>query len=607
MTYRNSSIQELANVIRNGLDAGVPIAVVMGAGISVSAGIPTANEIIAQIKDKWSHVEGIVRNKSYSEYMKCLPKGDREQLLKTLIENSKINISHFYLSELVKKNIVDRILTTNFDSLSIQSLALSNIFPGIYDLTASEQFISDMVSDKSVFFLHGRSNGFAMLNTKEELDNHKEKIKEVLMDTNFKRRWIIIGYSGNCDPVYECLSEIKEFKYGLYWLGRKDEPESHIADRILSTDGAAYIKINDSDSFFIDLSRELGIPDPSIINKPFSHLKNIIDNISSVKKNEKLLKLTDEAEKNIDQAITMFECRIPDSNEDYIQRTREILVFKKYEDIEEVYGDVLISGGGEAKENLADAIHNYALELREQAEYCGSKELKILANDFVNKGLKLRSEYVLDSNNYISPRKKVYVNDTDIDIELNNSGISESAKLFNVDASCVKLIPFKIYNKDNISTYLHRVYVRNIDFSLVSEEFELCNTINIVDSISKKKDYCLHYKKSHQFIPTVVGGDQSVLRHNSSTPCMLHIQVTYAENIDKSLFPVELLITKYLGPISLCGFVVDKKSHSDDIYSKTSEDILKNKDYRDIVVGSIGDFYKRYYDIEKVAMSHHGK
>jgi len=135
-------------------------------------------------------------------------------------------------------------------------------------------------------------------------------------------------------------------------------------------------------------------------------------------------------------------------------------------------------------------------------------------------------------------------------------------------------------------------------FLEIEQQFQQDSTMNIIKGILSKHEFSLHYKKSHQFIPAIVGDDSSVLHVSRNHPCLLHIQVSYIEEYEK-LTPVELLISKYLQPINVCGFLIDSSTHAESEFAKLAEDILSRDEYRQSVTYANQRFYLPFSNINK--------
>jgi len=208
MSYRTADVKIIAEQLRWAKDKGYSTAVLLGAGMSVSAGIPLAKGMIEEVKKQFPQLAATCEKETYPAYMSLLAPTQRKKLIGHFVDNAKINQAHLYLGPLVKEGYIDCILTTNFDPLVIRSLALFNIYPAVYDFAASQEFIPGEAAQLSVFYLHGQRDGFVLLNSEGEVKTHSGKLKNVFQDVARGRCWIVIGYSGENDPVFKRLAEI---------------------------------------------------------------------------------------------------------------------------------------------------------------------------------------------------------------------------------------------------------------------------------------------------------------------------------------------------------------------------------------------------------------
>jgi tetratricopeptide (TPR) repeat protein len=287
----------------------------LGAGASVTGGIPLASEIKNDIFEKYKDNPEIREicdlDKSYSEIMACLSPYERNELFKGYTDNAKINVTHIYLAQLMKQNFIDYVLTVNFDDLIIRALALYNIFPPIYNMAIYKDLTTDTPPLKSVVYLHGQHHGSWLLNTEEEMDKVKEYIPSVLNSIK-NRIWIFIGYSGE-DPVFKHIIKLGRFNKGLYWVTYKNNnPGENVCDELLnkSNKESFLIKGYESDSFMLELNTQLGLPEPDIIDKPFTALKETIETIVDINDDEKYRGVKERfeiAKKQTDEAIDQYE------------------------------------------------------------------------------------------------------------------------------------------------------------------------------------------------------------------------------------------------------------------------------------------------------------
>ena len=196
-----------------------PCSLLIGAGCSVTAGIPTAEGFVRLIERHYPSAYARADRKTYHHCMAALASGFRRDLIINAITNAKINWAHVAIAQLIAEGYVDRVLTTNFDPLVARACALVGEFPAVYDFAASTTFDPAKVAEKAVFHLHGQSTGFVLMNTEQECAGHGQWLGPLFADAGRGRSWIVVGYSGDNDPVCKHLAEVKRFEYGLYWIG----------------------------------------------------------------------------------------------------------------------------------------------------------------------------------------------------------------------------------------------------------------------------------------------------------------------------------------------------------------------------------------------------
>lgn len=258
---------------------GKGCAVLIGAGCSVKAGVPLAREFVKIIERDHPWEYSRAGEKTYPKCMAELSFDERRDLIAQHVDQAKINWAHLAIAQLMQGGYIDRVLTTNFDPLAVRACALLNEFPAVYDFAASDAFRPEDIPDKAVFYLHGQRSGFVLLNTEEECRRQAERVCPVFDDAGRARVWIVVGYSGENDPVFEILAQVPRFNNRLYWVGYKDdEPAAHVRERLLVPGKDAYfVKGYDADDFFVTLAQRLNCFPPTFITDPFAHLNAVLE------------------------------------------------------------------------------------------------------------------------------------------------------------------------------------------------------------------------------------------------------------------------------------------------------------------------------------------
>lgn len=307
MTILND-INQLVDVLRNLTERGIKCNLLVGAGCSVTANIPTANGIIDIISERFPSIYSSVSEKTYANCMNALSPDERIDLIKSLVNESKLNITHIIIAELLKRGYVHRILTPNFDNLLIKACSVVNEYPPIYDLAAYEEFKPEHIPEKCIFYLHGQFTGFKLMNTQVEVTEQAQKLKSLFHRLNERSVWIIVGFSGLNDALFQLLSGEKVYSNRLYWIGyNMEEPHEELQKHILKEGKYGfYIKGFDSDGFFWNLANRLNTFPPTFLLRPFSYIKNIVDQIVPYQPSPNL-DLSSATNSIIQSAIDKFE------------------------------------------------------------------------------------------------------------------------------------------------------------------------------------------------------------------------------------------------------------------------------------------------------------
>ncbi|MCH8157067.1 MAG: SIR2 family protein [Nitrospinae bacterium] len=325
-------IKDVVQAVKSAKSRGKSCCLLIGAGCSASAGIPTAAEIVKQIKDNYSDAYDRAEQKNYPHCMGELLPDERDDLILESIKKAKINWAHICIAILMKENYVDRVLTTNFDPLVSRACALLGEFPAVYDFAASEKFDPGRVAEKAIYHLHGQHTGFVLLHTPDKTEAHAKRLGPVFEETRQNRLWIVVGYSGESDPVFNHLRKIEEFRNGLFWIGHDDsEPSANLRDHLLDNGKSAfYTKGYDADSFFVKLTQELGVFPPEFINKPFHHLNKLFDGIQpfTFKEDSSGEDVTRTARDQIRRAMERAES---DQKEAAVSEARRLIMAGDYE------------------------------------------------------------------------------------------------------------------------------------------------------------------------------------------------------------------------------------------------------------------------------------
>ena len=257
--------------------------------------------------------------------MRELSPGERRKLLKDYIDAASINWAHIGLAQLVKHGCVDRILTTNFDPLIARACALVNVFPAVYDLTASTYLRPEDLPDCAVFHLHGQRNGFVLLNETSELEKHAGQLKPVFAHARESRVWIVAGYSGENDPLFRLIRDVECYDYDLFWVDVKEQPPAGIAEFFSEEHRTFYVhEPRGADRFFMDLAHQLEAWPPLFVDQPFQHLRQQLQSVAKQDQEGKGVQIDwlEQAREKIDRAEIALAAAAADIPEDDVGKVQ---------------------------------------------------------------------------------------------------------------------------------------------------------------------------------------------------------------------------------------------------------------------------------------------
>ncbi|MEO5373848.1 MAG: hypothetical protein H7840_06155 [Alphaproteobacteria bacterium] len=275
------SVADLVESLRRHRRDGYGCSVLVGAGVSASGGIPVAAGVVDLVRVRYPEAFGRATAKTYHHVLRALSDFERASLVNDLVSRARVNWAHLCLALLFRGGVVDRILTTNFDSLLLRACALVDDIPPVYDLTMSPRFPPNVAIPRGIFHLHGQRSGMVILDGRAAFDWHFHHCAPLFEDAGRRRVWIVAGYGGEGDPVFELLAKVPHFDGGLYWLGRGETIPDRVRDGLLADDrGVSFIGSCDADETFMRLAHEFGCFPPPLLTRPFSHLKETLGHIA---------------------------------------------------------------------------------------------------------------------------------------------------------------------------------------------------------------------------------------------------------------------------------------------------------------------------------------
>src|SRR5947209_4600951 len=238
-----------------------------GAGVSLSAGVPTASDLIYDFKavlyaqrervekraidlrnpdvrtrlDRYFAAHGEFpppgASDEYATFFEAAypDRGDRQRRIQKMLDEAPSGPvhGHIVLAGLWRLELLHTIWTTTFDLVMEEAAVKVSGKAGwltVSDLDApgrARTGLSDPARPLLVK-MHGDFRSERLNNTKSELRDADNALRRVLTEAMRTRGLVVVGYSGRDDSVMESLTRSLEseqaFSAGLYWVSRSGSP-----------------------------------------------------------------------------------------------------------------------------------------------------------------------------------------------------------------------------------------------------------------------------------------------------------------------------------------------------------------------------------------------
>ena len=162
MAVPSRKIAEIAGYIRQSSALENRTSFIIGAGASVSAGIPTAAGLVEEIKENFAHCLNATpedRRNQYGACMAALTPAERERLIQPKLKDAKINWGQIALASMINANFITRVLSFNFDLILEKAVSLLGMQVPVYDFGVAPSGKIHQIARQSIIHLHGVSGG----------------------------------------------------------------------------------------------------------------------------------------------------------------------------------------------------------------------------------------------------------------------------------------------------------------------------------------------------------------------------------------------------------------------------------------------------------------
>ncbi|MEP2735824.1 MAG: SIR2 family protein [Erythrobacter sp.] len=270
-------------------------ALLVGSGISRSAGIPTGWEITLELVEKLAAVSGDETNgdpeqwfrdthgrePDYSELLDGLAKSaaERQQYLKGFFEPTEQEReeglkqptdAHHAIADLMQQGYVKVVVTTNFDRLLEQALETRGIVPTVVSNADQVRGMLPLVHQSHcIIKVHGDYLDTRIKNTSQELESYSPELDDLLDQVIDQFGLVTCGWSGDWDPALRsAIDRAPSRRFSSYWASRGRPSDA--ANKLIKDRGLHILEISDADSFFRNLAENVQALSDSNRSHPLS-------------------------------------------------------------------------------------------------------------------------------------------------------------------------------------------------------------------------------------------------------------------------------------------------------------------------------------------------
>jgi len=254
-------------------------ALLLGSGLSRSAGIPTGWEITLDLVRRVAAVRGedagddpaawcrqaLGVEPDYSTLLDAAAStpDERRSILQSYIEardgeeGRQPTAAHRAIARLVARGAVRVIITTNFDRLLEQALAGEGIQPTVISSDDTLDGAIPLIQSRcTIVKIHGDYMDTRIRNTAPELEHYTKKLNRLLHQIFDDHGLVVCGWSGEWDhALRKSIERVKSRRYPTYWASRT-EPSAAAGD-LIAMRKARVVKIDGADTFFVKLETTL--------------------------------------------------------------------------------------------------------------------------------------------------------------------------------------------------------------------------------------------------------------------------------------------------------------------------------------------------------------
>jgi hypothetical protein len=281
-------------------------ALLLGSGVSRSAGVPTGYDVLLDLINRIAAVEGADMNGAPEDWYRgrfgvnptydgvldqlTLSPLERRSLLRRFFEPTPDEAeqglkgptpAHHAVARLVAAGLVSMVLETNFDRLTEQALDAAGVPYVVASTPDGIDALKPLHLQRCIVVkLHGDYLDPTMLNTAVELAHYEPAVDELLRRVFDEHGLVIAGWSARWDPALRhALQRVVTHRFGTYWVepGELQSEANELAHRrraviVSSTADAFLTRVAETADALAECER----PDPRSVDATVAIAKHAL-------------------------------------------------------------------------------------------------------------------------------------------------------------------------------------------------------------------------------------------------------------------------------------------------------------------------------------------
>lgn len=277
MTAKLSARLDLDALVRSvAVNTNQPMSLLVGAGASISSGIPSAErciwewkqdifatnnptlrEIVGEISlpaskrriQNWLDGRGgypaLGADAEYSFYAEaCYPTArDRRGFFEKYIKAARPFLGYKLLPLLIRNDVIRSVWTTNFDGLPARACAAANVPYVEIGMDTQHRVLAPAGRGSlRLISLHGDYRYDELKNTETELQEQEAQLRNALVHDIGEHDLLVVGYSGRDQSLMKALLDAYSGDQAgrLYWCGMQKQPGKEIVDLLAAAQGKGH-------------------------------------------------------------------------------------------------------------------------------------------------------------------------------------------------------------------------------------------------------------------------------------------------------------------------------------------------------------------------------